>query len=52
MRPTNPDAPTSRDVGWGINNQEQAEEEERTQCENTQARAQAKLMVIALSHAL
>lgn len=52
MRPTNPNATTPRDVGWGINNQEQAEEEERTQRENIQARAQGKLMVIPVSHDL
>ena len=37
---------------WVFNNRDQAEEEERIQCENRQARAHAKLIAIAVSHAL
>ena len=41
------------EVDLGVfNNRDQAEAEERTQCENRQARAQAKLIAIAISHAL
>ena len=40
-------------MAFGVsNNRDQAEQEERTGHENKQARAQAKLMVIAVSHAL
>ena len=40
-------------MAFGVfNNRDQAEEEERTQNESGQARAHAKRMVIAVSHAL
>ena len=45
--------PQLLEVAFGVfNDRDKAEEEERTQCANRQARAQAKLMAIAVSHAL
>ena len=45
--------PQLLDVVFGVfNNREQAEEEERTQHEKRQARAHAKLIAVAVSHAL
>ena len=45
--------PQLTDVAFGVfNNQDQAQEEERTQHEKRQARARAKLIAVAVSHAL
>ena len=45
--------PQLLEVAFGVlNNRDQAEEEERTQGENRQARAHAKLIAVAVSHAM
>ena len=45
--------PQLLDVAFGVfNNRDQAEKEERTQHEKRQARAHAKLIAVAVSHAL